>query len=239
MRDGVRTLIKLDSPDRPASSASQPKAGESTKPAAQQGKKPLPAPLHAKRQAAADKGARSAGQGLGIKSGGGVTKAAPEKLKKVMKKGKLPEFSFDSRSIFINRKAAASKPQPGALPQKKDRPATAPPSSSLASAAPATNKDKENRSANTSSLSLAHAKAAGASAKPGAATNKGPGAPPAAMRRQSVRGVVAGGAGAAAGGEVPKRAQVTEFAVAQAPSGRKRNSSAEAYLPAGLPCFVT
>ena len=127
MRDGVRTLIKLDSPDRPASSASQPKAGESTKPAAQQGKKPLPAPLHAKRQAAADKGARSAGQGLGIKSGGGVTKAAPEKLKKVMKKGKLPEFSFDSRSIFINRKAAASKPQPGALPQKKDRPPPPPP----------------------------------------------------------------------------------------------------------------
>ncbi len=236
MRDGVRTLIKLDSPDRPvSSSAAQPKAGESAKSAAQ-GKKPLPAPLHAKRQVAAGKGAKDAAHGLGIKSGGGVTKAAPDKLKKVMKKGKLPEFSFDPRSIFISRKAAASKPQASALAQKKDRPATAPPSSSLASAAPATN--KENRSANTS-LSLAHAKAAGASAKPGAATNKGPGAVTAAMRRQSVRGVAAGGAGTAAGGEVPKRAQVTEFAVAQAPSGRKRNSSAEAYLPAGLPCFVT
>ena len=32
----------------------------------------------------------------------GIVKAAPNKLKKVMKKGALPPFSFDDRSIFVS-----------------------------------------------------------------------------------------------------------------------------------------
>lgn len=42
------------------------------------------------------------GMALGVKSGGISKKPAPEKLKKVMKKGKLPEFTFDTRSIFVS-----------------------------------------------------------------------------------------------------------------------------------------
>jgi hypothetical protein len=95
-----------------------------------------------------------------------------------------------------------------------------------------------------------HVKAVGASSKPVCAagpTNKAPGTGMEATRRQSARGGPAsgggvGGCGDGGGGEVPKKAQLTEFVVAQAPSGRKRcssNSSAEAFLPAGLPCFVT
>ena len=58
-------------------------------------------------------------------------------------------------------------------------------------------------------------------------------------RRQSMRN--AGGVlSKECGGDVPKGAVVTSYAVAQAQgSGRQRKSSEEVFLPAGLPCFVT
>jgi hypothetical protein len=87
-----------------------------------------------------------------------------------------------------------------------------------------------------------HVKAPGASSKPvGAAgpTKKAPGAGAGAVRGGPAGGGGVGDGGDGGAGEVPKKAQLTAFVVAQAPGGRKRNSSAEAYLPAGLPCFVT
>ena len=41
-------------------------------------------------------------RGLGVKDGGVVKGGPLNKLKHVMKKGKLPDFKFDDRSIFVS-----------------------------------------------------------------------------------------------------------------------------------------
>lgn len=41
-------------------------------------------------------------RGLGVKDGGIVKGGPANKLKHVMKKGKLPDFKFDDRSIFVS-----------------------------------------------------------------------------------------------------------------------------------------
>ena len=90
--------------------------------------------------------------------------------------------------------------------------------------------NKENRASNVSSHTHKPSSSSSAAAlKPDRSSLATSGA----ARPQSVR------ASAVGASDVAKKAQVTEFAVAQAPSGRKRHSSEEAFLPAGLPCFVT
>eukprot|EP00277_Geminigera_cryophila_P037271 CAMPEP_0173098968 /NCGR_PEP_ID=MMETSP1102-20130122/35150_1 /TAXON_ID=49646 /ORGANISM="Geminigera sp., Strain Caron Lab Isolate" /LENGTH=252 /DNA_ID=CAMNT_0013991773 /DNA_START=13 /DNA_END=771 /DNA_ORIENTATION=+ len=197
-------------------------------------------------------GSRAGTSTLGVKGGGIIKGVANHTLKHVMIKGKLPAFNFDSRSIFnkqvnrnTSRNAHTAKP--------------APPASSSTAAAHATSVNKENRTANASIPAVSSAKGMRTSTSniPSAATaamsksaavsvtgsyvaisRAGSCIPSLSSRRQSVR------EGKEAVG--PKAAIVTELPVAQSAqahashtSGRKRQSSEEVFLPAGLKCFVT
>ena len=93
--------------------------------------------------------------------------------------------------------------------------------------------NKENRASNVSSHTHKPSSSSSAAAAAALKPDRSSLATSGAARPQSVR------ASAVGASDVAKKAQVTEFAVAQAPSGRKRHSSEEAFLPAGLPCFVT
>ena len=143
---------------------------------------------------------------MGIKGGVAQSSAAtkPAALKAVMKRGKLPAFNFDSRSIFNKRLSAHPAGRSTTVPIKP-----------VATGAAA---HKENHAPNR--------------------------APTAAVTASKTTGDSSGAATAPAASvaAAPKqRAQqtVTEFVVAPSRQAGKRKSSGEAFLPAGLPFFVT
>jgi len=256
MQNGVRTLIHLESPDNaPASRcgtrrssarkepqpAQQPQA-QVQQPHKERGKKKLGSQRADQGGTGARKvgcAGKEAGGAMGVK-GAGIVKAGPEKLKRVMKKGKLPDFTWDARSIFINRNTAAAAAATTA---------TKPSGSAAVSHAPKLTNKENTAAAAASKPSQASSKLPSTArplsattsntntARAAAAASKQPNAPvTGAARRQSTRNAE----GADKGGDVPKGAVVTSLVVAAAPGpGRQRKSSEEVFLPAGLPCFVT
>lgn len=126
IQNGVRTLIHLESPDNAPSSRGDAQRSSA---AAACNQAPKPSALErcddnkSKARLSATRGAlprKVAGAGaamamrVNVKSvGGGIAKKpAAEKLKKVMKKGKLPEFTFDTRSIFVSSLSLPCSPSP-------------------------------------------------------------------------------------------------------------------------------
>jgi len=269
IRNGVRTMIHLDSPDmtkvkdkRQQPCASKAAARNSATPGAH---KSVSGGAQKRKSAGVDVTRKSVSvkmtsvaakvdmRAIAVK-GATIAKGAPNnKLKNVMKKGKLPAFNFDPRSIFVNRNTSHSaKPAVPTVPQtasvnKENRGAststggdkTAAPTSKALAASTTNIPSAASTVANFSTggtKSSSAAAAAAAAATSGTAHN---------ARRLSVRGgkETAKEAGVAGSfGWVPKPVSVTHFAVAQAQhsgTGRKRQSSEEAFMPAGLKCFVT
>ena len=153
---------------------------------------------------------------MGIKGGVAQSSAAtkPAALKAVMKRGKLPAFNFDSRSIFNKRQAAHPVGRSTTVPIKPAAAAAA---------------HKENHAPNNRAPTAAVMVSKKPEAKPWASKTTGDGS-----------GATTAPAASVAGAPKPRAQQtVTEFVVAPPRQAGRRKSSGEAFLPAGLPCFVT
>ena len=153
---------------------------------------------------------------IGIKGGVAQSSAAtkPAALKAVMKRGKLPAFNFDSRSIFNKRLSAHPAGRSTTVPIKP-----------VATGAAA---HKENHAPNRAPTAAVTA-------------SKKPEAKPWASKTTGDSSGAATAPAASVAAAPKQRAQqtVTEFVVAPSRQAGKRKSSGEAFLPAGLPFFVT